>query len=657
MTQHGNSVACWGRRYTLNALGLPNTIDSQAGSVTAQPARVVVSAGGKDLIIPLKGGPTFTGKQAWRISFTGKATGGGLDFRATGWVEQDGLVFVALTYAPTGKIPVKVDGLRIEYPLAATQAQCLLCIGPGANFSSKTTMLLPDKQGLLWTTLDTGRSGSCMTIGSFYPTVWIGNEQRGLVWWADNDQGWVPDDAVPAHDTVRVGNVVIFRNHIIGTPVTLDAPHTITFSYNATPFRPFTKGWRMEGATEDGTFVEPHRGRLKDSKTGQPVDPFGGQQNWIHPESRYPEEWSALYKEWKAGADAHVHTYQWMDPYSARNGVDFSHMSFTLHSYGRKSIIDDLYNYFGPEWEGPIDIWNDSYTDYVMYLFNRSLTEGGIRSTYWDITFPTLFDDLLSGACYRLPDGRIQRGYDGWTARRFFMRLQALMVEHGLFPNAVGSHSTNAYLTVAMPWLDAVLDGERNWNLDLTDQDWVDYYPIARMRAMSSPHSWGVPICWMANMDTLSEAKRDAGKRIQGQWVWMHDSWRNPYIPQLSVMPNAILDWGINDERTIYYPYWRDPYVVSADTDVLVSLWQLPDRIMLGVFNYHGKQAKDAVLKVDIDKLGLTPQLPWQEFVGVRDLWKADLHAPDSQFDYDKHTLVVHGLQPHTARFIGIRKY
>ena len=248
-------------------------------------------------------------------------------------------------------------------------------------------------------------------------------------------------------------------------------------------------------------------------------------------------------------------------------------------------------------------------------------------------------------------------GYNGWNIRRFFMRLQALMVDNHLFPNGNGCHSTNAYVPVAMPWLDAVLDGERNWNLDVTSLDWVDYYPIERMRAMSTPASWGVPICWMANMDTTSEEKRNAGKRTQGQWVWMHDSWRNPYVPQLAVMPTPVLDWGINSEQTVYHPYWRDPFVTSPDKDVLVSLWQLPDRVLVGVFNYNGKQAKDVTLQIDLDKLNLVPQLPWQEFVGVRDLWKADEKAPPAVLDFDGRKLSVRNLAPHTLRLIGIRRY
>ena len=654
MKREDARVSCWGREYTLDAVGLPAALRSREGAVLAEPARVVVvAADGQETAIPLASAPTFTETKDWRVRFTGQAAGGGLDFRAAGWVEQDGLVYVELTYAPTGGTPVRLNGLRLEYPLAAADAECLVCIGPGANFSSKTTMLLPPgKTGRLWSTLDTGRSGAGMTVGTFYPTVWIGNERRGLLWWADSDEGWFPDNDTAAHDAVRAGGAVVLRNHLVGQPVELTAPRTVRFSYIATPFRPFTKGWRMVGATEDGTFVQPFRGIRKDSQTGQMVNPGAQQQNWIHPESRYPEEWSAIWAEQKEKADAHARNFQWRDPYAGRNGVNFTHMSFALHGYGRKSIIKEVYDYFGPEWEGDKDTWNESYIDYAMYLFKGALAEGGVRSTYWDITFPTEFGNLLSGLCYRLPDGRVQKGYNGWNQRRFMMRLQAMMVDHGLFPNAVGSHSTNAYMSIAMPWLDAVLDGERNWNLDVTDLDWVDYYPIERMRTMSSPHAWGTPICWMANLDSGDKEKVNGGKRIQGMWLWMHDSWRNPYVPQLSAMPQPALEWGLNGEDVSYTPYWRDGGVKSADKDVLVSVWRMSGRAVLGVYNYDRKATKDAALTVDLIALGLARD----DAQAARALARG-LFVPAGatvEFDAAQWALRVLALPPHHLALVGL---
>jgi len=661
---NGSRVACLGREYELNALGLPVAVRSRSGAVSAAPARIVAVAGGREVVIPI-GRPKFTETKDWRVQFEGKAAGAGLDFEASGWVEQDGLVYVELTYGPDGREPVEVDALRIEYPLAETDADCLLCIGPGANYSSRTTMVLPKgKQGRLWSTLDTGITGSGMTVGSFYPTVWIGSERRGLLWWADNDKGWVQNNDVPAHEAIRKDAAVVLVNNIVAKPTELTAPRTVAFSYIATPFKPLPKGWRMTMATEDGTFFPPFRGLRTDSKTGEKLwDPARGHINWIHPESRYPEEWDDLWRQQKTkgfggyqAADAHARN-RWRDPYAARSGVNFTHMSFQIMGYGHKSMEDHLYTYFGPEWEGSMDTWNETYTDYAMTLFEPAFQLGGVRSTYWDLAFPILFKDPLSGLAYRLPDGRVQRGYNGWNVRRFMMRLNALMYDAGLLPGANGFHSTNAYLTVAMPWTDAVLDGERNWDLDTSPLDWVDNMPIERMRSMSSPHSWGVAICWMANMDSKSAAKRDAAKKLQAQWVWMHDSWRNPYIPQLNRMPDTVLDWGINRAEAVYHPYWRNPYVTCADKDVLVSLWQLPDRVMLGVFNYNREQTKNAVLSVDLDALNLVPQLPWQEFVRVRTLWKADADDPGASLDFYGRKLSVKNLRPHTLRLIGIRKY
>ncbi len=645
-----------GREYAVDAMGLPVAMRSQGEAVLAAPARIVVTADGKETVIPV-GKPTITAQKDWRTTFTGKAAGAGLVFTATGSLEQDGLVYVEFTYGPEGKEPVRIDGLRIEYPLAETDADALLCIGPDANYSSKTTMLLPDdKEGRLWSTLDTGRSGSKMTVGSFYPTVWIGSERRGFLWWADNDKGWVQDDAVPAHEAVRTRSgdrsVVEFRNNVVARPVEISGPRTIAFSYNSTPFKPLPQGFRTAIGTSDDTFFEPFRGVRKDSKTGKPVLATPGQHvNWIHPESRYPEEWPALWAEQKKAADAHAEANQLQNPFGARHGINFTHMSFQIMQYGRKSLEDQLYDYFGPEWDPGADTWNDSYIDYAMTLFEPAFKDGGVRSTYWDLAFPMQFDNPLSGLAYELPDGRIQRGYNGWNLRRFFMRLHALQLDAGLVPGGIGFHSTNAYIPIAMPWADAVLDGERIWDLDSMTTDWVDNMPVERMRAMSVPQAWGLGICWMANMQAREPAKVDRHKIRQGHWVWMHDSWLNPYIGQLARMPERVMDWGVNAAGVAWHPYWRNPFVTGPDGDVLVSLWHIPaeNRVMLGVFNLDGSKPKDADLKIDLAALGVAPAGAF-----ARTLYALPNGVGPVAFDAVAGSVRIKGLPPHELVLVGI---
>lgn len=202
-----------------------------------------------------------------------------------------------------------------------------------------------------------------------------------------------------------------------------------------------------------------------------------------------------------------------------------------------------------------------------------------------------------------------------------------------------------------MPWADAVLDGERIWDLDSMATDWVDNMPVARMRAMSVPQSWGVGICWMANMQAKDRAKVDRHKVMQAQWVWMHDSWLNPYIGQLSRMPDRVQDWGVNGADTAYHPYWRNPFVTGKDENVLVSLWHMPseNRVMLGVFDLDGGKARDAELAVDLKALGITPA---QAF--ARTLYSLPNGVQPAVFDAAAGVVRVKGLPPHELILVGI---
>jgi len=649
MRKAWDAVSVWGRTYRLNALGLPRSIASQGKEVLASPARIVATVGGREEVIRLRGRPRFTEIRDWRVAFRGWARGGAVAFTSKGTVEQDGLVTVELTYAPRRR-EVTVDALRIEFPIAAEHADCLLCIGPGGNFSARTTMLVPQRDGTFWSTLDTGRNGSGMTLGSFYPSVWVGNERRGLLWWGDNDRGWVPHDDVPAHQAARKGQEVILCNNIIGRSFRLDSPRSITFSYMASPFRPLVRNWRMAIYSADGTFSGgPSWGYKwrKDPQTGREINGW----NWLTPPSTDPAEWSSIWAEYRKKAVAKIRRERPFDPARARNWM-FVHTSIPLVGYGWKSPDTRVTGYFAPAEWGDRECFTPSNIDYYLYLCDRAFREGGLRTIYWDIFFPIAHRSIQNGVAYVLPDGRIQPGYTGFNTRRFLMRMSALMTDHGLTPGAQVSHATNAYLLVACPWMDAILDGEYHQLTDDSTMDWVDGYPIERMRAMSSPHNFGTVISWMSLIRIKDKERLTRVRRGYTDYIRLYDSWRGPEHE----VPPSVLQWGICDERTEYVPFWRNPHVACDDRDVLVSMWRLPDRVLLGVFNYDGKKRKDAALKIDLEELGLVPQLTWQEFIRVRDLEKGE-KEPASRLDFYTRTLKVLALQPHTGRLISIRKY
>lgn len=643
----GQTVTLWGRTFTFNALGLPAAINSQGLPVLAAPARIVVMIDGREHSVDLGGKLKFTEKKDWRVSFTGEATGAGLKFNAAGCVEQDGLVQINLTYAPAGKDPVKVDALRIEYPLSVDEAQAINSMGPGGNFATLSAKMLPTgKPGRIWSTLEMGAGGNGLTVGTFYPDVWIGNEQRGFYWWADSDQGWVPDDTVAAHEVVRGDKELTLRNNIIGKPYQLSAPRKLTFTYNATPFKPFPKGWRATINAEDGTFAGPHK-QYADKATGKTYD---GTQ-WLSAPAA-PDDWGRVWGEFKVQADAKVKTVQPFDPLAARRTA-WVHNSLALMGYGNRSGDNILENYFRPEWDE--NTICDSQQDYFLWLAKRAFSEGGLRSIYWDIFFISSWGGEQNGMAYRLDDGRLQPTFNGFNLRKLSMRLASLQEVLGLTPGGVSVHSSNCFPFLAYPWIGAALDGEWAFMTDASTCDWVDNYSIERMRALNTPQNYGVPLTWMSLNQITDPVKRGRVWRGFYDWTRFHDcNWYgwDGYKPG-----DKLLDFGLNDERLQYVPHWRNTAITCDDPQVLVAYWGLPSRVLVMAFNYDGKAVKNPVLKVDFAKLGLGASKAKVTELRGKDAHNGQLPEvdPTPVLGAGGNTVSVSDLQPHTARYFGLR--
>lgn len=650
ITVKKDTVGVWGRSYKLDALGLPEAMDSQEKPVLAAPARIVVVTGGKEQSIDLGGKLRITDKKPWRVSFQGEATGAGLKFSATGCVEQDGLAQIKLTYEPAGKDPVQIDALRLEFPISDKEGQAINSMGPGNNFATLWADLVPqDKKGVLWSTLLMGQGGSGMTVGTFYPGVWIGNEERGFYWWADSDQGWVPDDKLAAHELVREGrdgkSMLTLRNNIIGSPYTLSAPRTLAFNYNATPFKPFPKGWRATINAEDGTFRGPHK-QYKDAN-GKDWD---GTQMLAAPAA--PADWAKVWGEFKVNADKKVRDLQPFDPLAARR-MAWVHNSLAIEGYGPRSSDTLVEEYFRPEWS--TNNLCETQADYDLWLAKRAFTEGGLRSIYWDIFFITPWNEEINDSGYVLPDGRRQPAFNGMNMRRYVMRLASLQDELGLAPAGVTVHSTNCFPFVAYPWVGAGLDGESNFITDATTRDWVDFYSPERMRALNTPQNYGVPLTWMSVNHMTDAEKRGKVWRGFYDWTRFHDC--NWYGWDTYKPGDKLIDFGLNDERLKYVPHWRNTAITSNDPKVLVAYWQLPERVIVLAFNHDGTEVKNPVLKVDFAKLGLTGgTVVLSELRGIDSRNGQSKEAdPTPVLDAAAQTVTVTDLLPHTARYIGLR--
>ena len=651
------TFTCVGRTYELDGLGLPRKIEARGGPVLKYPARIVLVVGGKRVDVSAGGEPKVTSAKDWRIEFEGRKTkAAGLVFTSRGSMEQDGLVELELTFAPE-KAPVDVGLLRIEWPVDPRDRGLYVnCIGQGGNYGARSIRKLPICKGPCWDTIrDIGATGTGMTAGSFTGNLWLGTEERGLLWCSDSDRGWAVEDRVPAHE-VESGWVLC--NNIVGwypdeKPLHLAAPRTIRFGFNATPFRPLQPGWRLNQVSAANGFSG---GKYKVNwDTGQDYfsilsPPFIDQKRWPEYYAFCKDEAAKRSRDGLYAIDARLSTY-------LTNQI-------ALRGYMDKTVEPGLYDYFAGDWVRGNEALSASYTDYMTYLMDRQVREGGCTHFYFDITFAgNPYRNLAAGLGYRLPDGRLQPELGDGNLRAWYKRVWAMMQENGQYPGGVSGHSTNGICLRALPFTDSILDSEYPM------KDPISVYPSERMIAGSCPHTYGVNISHLGFMNPNWPAMHDAVMGGGRSGVFWHPDF---------------LHWGIGREVE-FVPYWRNSKVVRDLTPgVFVSLWRRPGSAVLGLCNYgpdaEGQEkARPVRLTLDLQALGVPrgaagerlrirqfADLPAQERYVGHLKWYQDLPGekgkdqkavPPIEPRIDPATGTVDGfdLRYHDVRFIVVR--
>ena len=438
-----------------------------------------------------------------------------------------------------------------------------------------------------------------------------------MLWAADSDRGWDVDDRVPAHSLVREGGAVVIRNNIVGGctgkgPLELSNARTIRLGYNATPFRKFERGWRINQISAANGFSG---GKYKVNwDTGQ--DYF----SVLSPPFEDLNRWPAYFMHCKE--EAAKRSVRGIYELGSRLSTYLTNQ-IALRGYMDKTVEPGIYAYFAGDWVPGAEALSKTYTDYMIYLQDRQVREGGCTHFYYDISFTGHFlARLAAGFGYILPDGRIQPEGSDDNLRAWYKRTWAMIQENNLYPGGVSGHATNSISLKALPFADAILDSE----YPMTDP--IDVYPSDRMIALSCPHNFGVNISHLGFMNPAWAAMHDAGEGGGGGVFW---------TPEFR-------HWGISREDVQFIPYWRNRHVVKESTKgLIVSLWKRPNSVALAVMNHgpdpEGKEQTRAVrIQLDLAAIGI-PKDVQAEQVRVAELvnW-----APNPR--YLNHLKWVHDL-------------
>ena len=575
VTAANGVVKVWGRQYTFTGLGLPASIPTMQQNPNRGPATkdvlgapVTLVAESKGKALAWRAGKALIGKViANEAAISGSASAPGLTASLKGRLEYDGFYRITLTVRPTKALAL--DSLRVEVPVTDADARLFYSVGESMRTNKTYLNMESMKDGLLWDSKHAAKNS--LVYGNFLPYAWLGNEDRGIAWMCDSDQGWLTTIEKPCLDLVRKNGKTIFRMHLVNKSVTLTKPLTVVFGLQASPIkaRPAGGSWRDMG---DYGWSYFDKGLLWTDCTD--IAKTKAQENWLEP--WYGNEYTRQHKLW------------WR--YFCFNSDRISENEPT---YG------DMVKTFGAEWYFPnlfSKLQNNAHQDFELWAYKKWHDDLGMSGLYYDNTFPAPQPNLVNGMGWVDETGRVRAGYGLMAYRDFMKRVRSYFTSVAEAP-VMKIHMTDAPIVSYLGLGDWWLDGESGGYPDATikDPDFVDrwYNNIGLTNLhMTLGHQNGTMPMYLYTWGV------DPTATVLG----MFDIDRTrPFSARF------LSTFGMNAPDVEYIPSWdvRKPAVVTAGgPDVLPTIWRRPGRVRMLISNCS-KEDRRVTVKLNFTKLGL----------------------------------------------------
>lgn len=263
-----DTVSVWGRTYRFNRLPFPSSVITRDTEVLARPITLEGRVGGRAITwTPAVTGPAAATPHQATLTVTAEAAA--LTCRGSVTVEYDGMVRSDFTLTPTRA--VTVESLFLEIPIKPEFAKYLYH-WPGRWGSAYNAGALPE------TAFAT----------QFKPFFWLGDEWRGLSWFAESDRGFHNADAARVIAIRREADAVVLQVNIIDTPTEIAEPVSYTFGFQATPVKPMSPDVWDYRINHGGTYGLENRpytasATLKYSAAGSLSLAEGTFECWVRP--------------------------------------------------------------------------------------------------------------------------------------------------------------------------------------------------------------------------------------------------------------------------------------------------------------------------------------------------------------------------------------
>ena len=601
----GNSVKTVCNEYVFSKEGL--YADIKPGNKSIMRGKVSYNFevnGKKD---SFAGNGKFIKKSAAECVFNAEGgVGKDLQVKTLAKTEYDGCTRFEVTLTPAkGKMPL-VNQFYMDIPLDDKQLKNFHVIKSG-HIRTNPAVRVPKGEGIVWRSSDVANGDF---YGNMHIYLWLGNVDRGISWFADNDKNFSLDDNKPAQMLIRKGDTLTLRVYFVNKPLKLTSARTLVFGMQASPVKPMPKDFRNPALK-----IPPHGGSnrywgIRPSYAGK--YPVGYDWEYVDRmviarekgkiDSKYIEDFlkkhygnlpDALFKNYRG------HAFGGHLSMMANVGKNPTMLYFEEHCQDQttpewNTFQDEwsLYPFSSRKWLKESDMTTNSlcssagititpvksYRDFTLH-YAREWYRRGV-GIYCDNVFPRNSNDIINSNAYIRPDGTVQPSSDIWDMREYHKRLWVLsreMQSEVKWPLMISLHVTNAVILPVVCWTDIQLDLEWGWASGYKP------FPIELLEIETTGRQLGVypqvhfPIvgCGLVHEDpTYLRGKVDQDM-MRTDWAMrmifgaLRYSMRGENFDPLN---KIVCDLGMGKPECRVYDYWEDEYPVSVNSDEVKSI-------------------------------------------------------------------------------------
>ena len=584
-----HAVHVWGRVYRFSDLPFPCQIISASQEMLAGPISLCGASAGQSL--HWKGTQmSILENSPMRARLHIQATADTLECNATVHIEYDGMLRCDFQLHPT-RPKVALEKLDLEIPFRPERAK-YLHFWPGRWGSVFNSQAIPPDGYQI----------------SFKPFFWIGDEERGLAWFAESDRNFWNVDPNRVIEVRPGKNSTVLTIHLVGEPHQLAAPLEYTFGFQATPVKPMQPdAWDYRICHMGNYGIEENPPGILDRLAEYGVKTICFHEHWTdiqnYPRTTHGEKLRKLVKA------CHERGIQLL----LYHGYEMSTLAPEWEQYHEECLVYPRAGGYKrkPEQTAYIVCYRSHWQDFLCDGIAKLMEEYDIDGVYLDGTSePWGCRNQRHGCGYVKPDGSVGTTYPIFAVRQTMRRIYTIVKKHN--PNGqVNVHQSTCMVIPTLAFATSYWDGEHLQSIKRPEFP-GEVLPLDAFRAEFMGRNWGVPA------ELLWYPSGPFQRREAEGLALLHDVPVRPNRMENVAVSARI--WRAFDElgrhEAEWIPYWESPRFVRCHPDsVKVSLYNRPGRGLIVVaFNLSPQEAR-ARLTINLSALEQTEALTAQEVV------------------------------------------